>query len=254
MAMPISNDAWVRCPAPNPRARLRLFCFPYAGGGASLFYSWTTAFGSDIELNPVQLPGRENRLLDSTFIRLAPLVETLAQVLAPCLDRPAAFFGHSMGALIGFELARQLRTLGNRDPVFLIVSGHRAPHLPDRRPPIHHLPDPRFLEEVRRLNGTPEEILQNAELRELLLPVLRADFTVCETYRYHAGRPLDCPIYALGGQQDPGVNPDELAAWQSHTRGTFNLHMLPGNHFFLHSAQPLLLKAINQTLRGAMAG
>lgn len=248
MAISTPLDAWVRCPASNPQARLRLFCFPYAGGSASVFHSWATALRSDIELNAVQLPGRENRLVDPPFIRLAPLVEALAQILPSYLDRPYVFFGHSMGALIGFELARRFRKQGSPGPACLIVSGHRAPHLPDRRPPIHHLPDVRFIEELRRLNGTPEEVLQHEELRDLLLPVLRADFAVCETYLFAPEQPLDCPIFVIGGEQDPEVSQDELAAWQLHTWSAFSLHMIPGDHFFLHSARPLLLNAVNRAL------
>jgi medium-chain acyl-[acyl-carrier-protein] hydrolase len=253
MAISTPLDAWVRRQASNPQARLRLFCFPYAGGSASVFHSWAAALRSDVELNAVQLPGRENRLLDPPFIRLALLVEALAQILPPYLDRPYAFFGHSMGALIGFELARLFRKQGSPGPACLIVSGHRAPHLPDRRPPIHHLPDARFIEELRRLNGTPEEVLQHEELRDLLLPVLRADFAVCETYLYAPEQPLDCPIFVIGGEQDPEVSQDELAAWQLHTRGAFTLHMIPGDHFFLHSARPLLLNAVNRALIYAAA-
>ena len=241
-------DAWVRCSQPHPQARLRLFCFPYAGGGASIYRTWSAGLPRDIEVCAIQLPGRENRLSDPPFIRLTLLVRTLAQVLGPYLDIPFAFFGHSMGALLSFELARHLRRQKRSGPVHLFVSGHRAPQLPDPDPPIHRLPDPMFVAELRRLNGTPEEVLQNAELRQLVLPVLRADFAICETYDYSSEEPLDCPIFAFGGTQDDEVSRDELGAWREQTSSSFRLRMFPGDHFFLHSAQALLMQDIAEEL------
>jgi len=245
-------NVWVRSRTSSGRARLRLFCFPYAGAGASLFHSWSQGLGSDVELDPVQLPGREDRLEEPPFIRLTPLVETLGRVLAPYLDRPFALFGHSMGALIAFEFARHLHATGRPSPESVIVSAYRAPHLASRRAPIHQLSDQRFLTELRRLSGTAEEVLQHDELRLLLLPTLHADFAVCETYVHELGAPLDCPIFAVGGQGDPEVSRDELAAWRSHTRGAFSLEMVPGDHLFLRSAGPLVVSSLRRALSHAL--
>ena len=238
----------VRYPAQNHSAPLRLFCFPYACAGASVFYSWPSELTTDVELCAVQLPGREDKLLEPPFVRLEPLTEALADALQPHLDKPFAFFGHSMGALIAFEFARQLRRQKRAGPAHLFVAGHRAPHLPDRRPPIHHLPDELLIEELRRLKGTPEEILEHAELSRLLFPLVRADFALCETYSYLPEPPLDCPIAAIGGIEDAEVAGNELAAWREHTRGAFHLQMLPGDHFFLHNARPLLLDILSRAL------
>ncbi len=239
-------NTWVSYYKPNPRAQLRIFCFPYAGGSASLFRTWADDLPSEIEVCPIQLPGREGRFKEQAYMSLPLLVQTLGNVLYPYLNMPFAFFGHSMGALFGFELARYLRKQAGPAPVHLFVSSHRAPQLPDPHPPIHHLPDPAFIDALRRLNGTPQEVLANNELMELLLPQLRADFTLIETYQYIVEEPLTCPISAFGGVQDANVRREEIAAWQMQTTHDFSLHMLPGGHFFLHSNRSSLLQALSQ--------
>lgn len=237
------------CLRPNPQARLRLFCFPYAGGGASIFHTWSASLPQEIALYPVQLPGRENRLRERPFTHLTPLIQTLAQVIQPYLNRPFAFWGHSLGALISFELARQLRRQNDPLPDYLLVSGYRAPHKPPLHSPIHQLPDAEFVEELRRFNGTPEAVLGNAELLQLFLPLLRADFAASETYIYTAEPPLRCPISAFGGLKDAEVDQDSLVAWREQTCSTFTLHMFPGDHFFLHDARLPLLRVVSQCLQ-----
>ncbi len=175
-------------------------------------------------------------------------MQALTDVLHPYSDMPFAFFGHSMGALLSFELARELRRQHGIVPVHLFATGKQAPQVPDRDPPIHQLPDPAFLDELRLLNGTPEEVLQHPELMELMLPVLRADMAVSETYVYKREDRLDCSISALGGLQDRQVNYDGLVAWREQTNRSFTLRMFPGNHFFLKHSQSLVLEAISQSL------
>ncbi len=167
--------------------------------------------------------------------------------LQPALDRPFAFFGHSMGGLVAFEVARRLREQG-QSPVHLFVSASRAPQLVREDRPIHVLPDHEFMDELRRLNGTPEEVLEHGELMGLLLPMIRADFTALETYRHVPGPPLDCPITALGGADDPSVGRTELQAWQRQTRAAFTLHLFPGDHFYLNSAEPAVLALVARAL------
>lgn len=225
-----------------------MFCFPYAGGGASIYRGWAAALPADLEVCPVQLPGRESRLRDQPFDRLGPLIEAAADALGPHFGVPFVFFGHSMGAMIAFELARELRRRGRPLPLHLFVAGRRAPQLPAREEPIHDLPDEEFFEELRRLNGTPEEVLQHAELMRLLTPILRADFAVNETYELTPEEPFDFGISAFGGLGDEEVTREDLAAWQAHTRGRFRLRMLPGDHFFLHSARDLILEAAARDL------
>lgn len=244
-------NLWLQYWRPSRRARLRLFCFPYAGGGASIFRTWSELLPPEIEVYPVQLPGRESRLHETAFSELLSLISPLAQALLPYLDMPYAFFGHSMGSLISFELARYLRRERHHPgPIHVFVSGHRAPQLPDPDPPTHHLPEPEFIEELRRLRGTPEEVLQSAELLHLMLPLLRADFALCETYLYHPEKPLTCPITAFGGLQDDEVPRETLAAWREQTCNSFKLRFFVGDHFFLHKEQLSLLQALSLDLLG----
>ncbi|GCE07381.1 thioesterase II family protein [Dictyobacter aurantiacus] len=241
-------NPWLPWPGTYPQAKLRLFCFPYAGGGASVFRSWSRELPSEVDLRPVQLPGRERRLREDPYTDLVPLVAAAREALLPYLDRPFAFFGHCLGALMAFELSRQLRSLHNIEPAILFVSGHRAPQLPDRFTPAHMLPDADFAAELRQRNGTREEVLQNPDVMRLVLPLLRADFAVCETYTYTPAAPLSCPIAAFSGADDPAVLPAELAGWSEMTSGTFAAQVFPGDHFFLQSARPQLLQRLTQDL------
>lgn len=249
----IANNKWVMRARPNPSARMRLFCFPYAGGGASVYRAWANTLPPELEVCAVQLPGRENRLVEPLFERAAPLVDTLAEVLEPYLDMPFAFFGHSMGALIAFELARELRRARGQTPVHLFAAGRPAPQVIKRDAPVYQMSRDKFLDQLRFLNGTPSAILQNPELMELVLPILRADFALNETYMYYQEEPFGCPLSAFGGRDDPKVDPNELKLWERQTTATFRLRMLPGNHFFINSEQATLLRAIADDLRPALA-
>jgi surfactin synthase thioesterase subunit len=245
---PQPSNTWLNRPQPGSKTRLRLFCFPYAGGGASLYRSWAEPLASVAEIWSVQLPGRENRLGEPLYRSLPELIGALTDALQDALAPPYAFFGHSLGGLIAFELARALRRQGRALPLQLFVSGHLAPQLPQRHPPIHGLPYAQFVQELRRYRGTPEAVLANHELLELLLPVLRADFQLFETYVYQSDEPLDCPISAFGGLSDVEVSQEDLAAWRRQTRGLFTFRLLPGNHFFIQSAQAQLLQALGLDL------
>jgi medium-chain acyl-[acyl-carrier-protein] hydrolase len=241
-------DSWIACRKPNPQARLRLFCFPYAGSGAAMFRTWSDGLPADVEVCPVQFPGRGTRLMETPLTQLSPLVEALAKALVPLLDKPFAFFGHSLGALVGFELARQLRRQSGVQPVRLFVSADRAPQIPHRDRPLHALPDGEFLVELRRLNGSPGKVLEDGELMQIMLPILRADFAVYETYVYATEPPLNCPISTFGGLQDHRVSRGDLDAWRAQTSVSFSLRMFPGDHFFWNAAQPLLLQVLSREL------
>ncbi|HEV8577568.1 MAG TPA: thioesterase II family protein [Thermoanaerobaculia bacterium] len=248
--IPSSNptERWLAYREVKPHARVRMFCFPYAGGGASTYRGWGASLPGDLEVCPVQLPGRESRLRDQPFSRLDVMVPVIADALKPYLDLPFVFFGHSMGALIAFELSRELRRRGQTPPLHVFVSGRRAPHLPAREEPIHALPEPEFLVKLRELNGTPEEVLQHEELMRLLIPILRADFSVNETYAYAEEEPFDFGISAFGGLGDEEVNRDDVEAWRPQTRGRFRMRMLPGDHFFIQSGKDLVLEAVSRDL------
>jgi medium-chain acyl-[acyl-carrier-protein] hydrolase len=243
-AVVTGSAPWVISADPRPDAGHRLFCVPHAGAGPSVFREWPASVPPSIEVCAVHLPGREGRLLEPPCAALTALVEQLDHAIRPWLDRPFALFGHSMGALIAFELARRLRVRGDQAPTRLFVSAHRAPELPARGPRLHRLSDAELMLTLRHLHGTPAEVLANVELMRLLLPTLRADCTLCETYEYAPGERLACSIVALGGSSDPGVAVSELEAWRGHTRGSFELRLFPGDHFYLHAGRAALLDFI----------
>ena len=240
---------WISVPLPNPEACARLICFPYAGAAAGIFHGWAYYLPSEIELWAVELPGRGSRVSEASFTSMPDLVDATAEALAPYLDLPFAFYGHSMGSMIAFELTRTLRNRYGIEPCRLVVSGRRAPHIPDTDPPSYNLPEAMLVEKLRRMNGTPREVLEHAEIMRLLVPILRADFEVCQTYRYESGIPLSVPIDAYGGVEDDGETPDLLEEWGLHTTGEFSLQLLHGDHFFLHSAQEDLLKMLSEQMR-----
>jgi medium-chain acyl-[acyl-carrier-protein] hydrolase len=249
MMAALTGPSWlVRSQGAEP-AVLRLFCFPYAGGGASVFRKWSMALPDAVEICAVQLPGRETRLNERPFSCLMSLVEDMSESLLPYLDRPFAFFGHSVGALIAFELARRLRRREGLVPVHLFVSGSSAPQVPNVESPIHCLPETEFLNRLRRFNGTPPEVFEHRELMDLLTPVLRADFALRETYEYASEPPLSCPISAFGGVEDLDVPLPHIEAWRKETDRTFRLHEFPGDHFFIHAAQERVLERLSQTLK-----
>lgn len=242
-----ATTPWLSCPKPNPKSRLRLFCFPYAGAGASVFRSWAKQLPT-VEVFSIQPPGRETRLREPCFTRLDSLIQALLPDLLPYLDSPFAFFGHSMGALIGFELARQLQRSRYQTPIHLFVSGRRAPQLPPLEPPLHQLPNTEFLQSLQSYNGTPASVLQNSDLMDLFLPILKADFALIETYQYRAEDPLGCSISSFGGMQDSKVSLDALSAWRDQTSSAFTLQMFPGDHFYLNRQPESLLAAIGTAL------
>ena len=244
----MSADSWIAFHKPSARARRRLFCFPYAGAGASVYRTWANLLPPEIEVFPVQLPGREARRQEPLFTRLDALLEALSQALAVYLDVPFAFFGHSMGGLIAYELTHRLWLERKLVPTHLLLSGRRPPEVPDREEPLHSLPHARLLERLRQLEGTPEEIFQHPELLEMLLPILRADFAVCETWLHQLKPPLPCPLTIYGGVHDGYVKASSLELWRGHTTERFRLRLFAGNHFFLNTARAQVLQAINEDL------
>src|SRR5260370_14568004 len=224
MKMATKGSSWLQYWQRKPQARVRLFCFPYAGGGASIFRTWSEHLPQDIEVCSVQLPGREDRLLESPFSNLPSLLDVLGPALLPYLDMPYAFFGHSMGSLISFELARYLGQVEYRNmPVYLFVSGHSAPQIPDPDPPTYHLPEPEFIEKLRQLKGMSEQLLQNEEFLQLLLPLLRADFALSDTYEYINDKHLPIPISTFPRLQYPQILHDRKSALCMQTSGLFRL-------------------------------
>lgn len=253
MALPGTNNVrntsrWFTCHRSNPRAKLNLFCFPYAGGSATIFCNWAASLPPEVEVFPVQLPGRGNRLTEPPVTDLSALISITVEALRPYLNKPFAFFGHSFGASLSFELSRRLRLEGSAEPRHLFISGRRAPHISESLPTNYNLPENEFIEELRRLNGTPAELLEHPELMRLMIPVLRADFQICETYNYSPGPPLNCPITVFGGLQDVDILREYLEAWREQTASDFKLVMLPGDHFFVHTSESLLMRMLSRGL------
>lgn len=243
----IMRTPWLINWKPNRRASVRLFCFPYAGGGVSIFRSWQQSVSDTIEVCPVQLPGRDSRVKDPPCTEINELVRDAGQALAPYLNKPFAFFGHSMGALIAFELARHVRREYSAQPLHLFVSGRCSPQTMSEPLDLQQF-DCEFPESLRGNNGTPEESLKNPELMELVLPVIRADLLLCNSYIYTTGPPFSFSITAFGGLEDHAVTRSCLEGWREHTTGPFVLRMFPGDHFFLNTSTLPLLEAISKEL------
>jgi medium-chain acyl-[acyl-carrier-protein] hydrolase len=233
---------------PRPDALLRLFCLPYAGGNAAAYRAWAHSLPETVELCPVEFPGHGTRLRERPVYSIHALAGQLAHELAPFLDKPFVVFGHSMGAITGFELARVLRDRYGRAPEHLVVSAHRAPHIPHPGPLTYSQPDDQFLDRIMRLGGTPKELQAQPELIALALPIMRADFTACDTYRYVAAPPLDCPITVYGGLRDPMVDRGHLGGWAEQSSRDCTLRIFPGEHFFINTARTLVLGNLGRVL------
>jgi medium-chain acyl-[acyl-carrier-protein] hydrolase len=225
-----------------PRARLtdealvRLVCLPYAGGGSAVFHRWRSILPPRVDLLPLCLPGHDGRLAESPRTELRALARELADdiTLAPVLDRSYVLLGHSLGAWIAFELARELRRRNARPAEMLIATGARPPGIQLPARPLYHLSDDELVATMQsRYDGIPAAILNNVELLQLLLPVLRADIQMAETYHYVSEPPLDVEFLVLGGTEDSAVSPAQLADWRSHTARNCSVRQFPGGHFFL---------------------
>jgi medium-chain acyl-[acyl-carrier-protein] hydrolase len=252
--MPTSpKDLWIQRPRPRPGARLRLLLLAHAGGGASAYRGWADAFPEEVEVCPVQLPGRENRLRERPHDRVEPLVSELARALEPWRDLPYALFGHSTGALIGFELARHAARTGAPGPVHLFASGRRAPDVPSRQGDLHALPDAELIAELRELGGMPQALLDHPELMQLLLPVLRADLALTETYTPVPGATIAAPVTAYTGAADGKVAEEDARAWGRHTTAAFALRTFPGDHFYLFAERDRVIQSLTADLRPHVA-
>lgn len=241
---------WFVTTGSRPQAPVRLFCLPYAGAGASAFRRWQEGIGPDVEVLPVQLPGRENRISEDPRFTVADV----AAAIASRADRPYAIYGHSMGGRVGFEVVRELRRTGRPLPLRLYVGGARAPHVTAASlfDGLSRVDDEELLRRLGEGGGLPAELLDHPELVELLLPLLRADFGRVDGYRYRPGEPLPLPVVAFSGARDRAVTRAHSAAWAEHTTAGFTLREIDGGHFFLHDQLPELLAAIRADLAGAL--
>jgi len=239
---------WVRRYHPAPDAGSRLVCLPHAGGSASYFFQVSRMLSPRVEVLAVQYPGRQDRRTEPSVATIGELADQVFEALGPWNDRPLALFGHSMGAILGFEVALRLQQAGST-PAVLFASGRRAPST-HRDEKVHLRDDAGIIAEVRSLNGTDNRIVDDEELIRMALPALRVDYKAIETYQYQPGPGLDCPIHALVGDDDPKASVGEVEAWGGHTTAGFKLHVFPGGHFYLDKHVPAVL----DTIRGALPG
>lgn len=239
---------WIASPRSGADKGVRLICLPHAGANASVYRLWSQGLHTPVEVCSVEYPGHGSRIGESPCSNLVALAHAFADAIVPWLDRPFAFFGHSMGALVAFEASRRLRSEHGFLPFALFTSACRAPHVPDPDPPTFALEEAEFLQELLRLGGTQREVLETPELLELLLPVLRADFEAVQAYEYHAAAPLACPITTWGGLDDEEVTAEALADWGEHTTRAFELRWLPGGHFFPHTDESRLLSELAELI------
>jgi medium-chain acyl-[acyl-carrier-protein] hydrolase len=243
-----SSDSYFFRPRPNPTARLRLFCFHHAGGSNTLFHHWRDRLPAHVELLLARLPGHGDRSSETPSKRMSPVVREAAEAMAPYLGEPFALFGHSMGASVAFEVARLVRRGHGVQPSRLLVSSCQAPQCLRFALPTYNLPDPEFIEKLRGLNGTPQPLFDNQRLLLAMLPMIRADVELLQTYEYAADAPLDCPITVFGGLQDHVVKLAGLMGWRKQTTAQAVVHLLPGDHFFLNSFQQTFLELLSDEL------
>lgn len=251
MTWPLDSP-WLMRYGRNPGASVRLFCFHCAGGSASEFRSWPAHLPAKIELVAVQLPGREGRVKDAFIATMGDLAEGVVEAMTPLLDKPYAIFGHSFGALGGFEVIRELRRRRLYQPFLFMPAGRQGPHVKENKPPIAWLPEKAFIEELWKDYGDHMgPILESDELRAAFLPQIQADFALCETYRYCDEQRLDCRIVAFAGVSEKDLETDALNAWSAHTSRSFHPRRFPGDHFFIRQSQGLVLEAIRQEIVSA---
>jgi medium-chain acyl-[acyl-carrier-protein] hydrolase len=240
---------WTLCPRPDPDAGLRLVCLPYSGGRASNFNGLAAELPGDVELCAIELPGHGRRLREPLLTSLRPLIEQVTDVVAERIRQPFVLLGYSIGALIGFEVTRELTQHGWPGPSALFVAAAKAPQIRPVRPRLHDLTRTELIEGLHRLAGFRNALLDNEELVDVMLPVLRADLALDETYTFEPGDPLDCPIAAFGGIADWSVPRPDLEAWREQTTGDFSITMLPGGHFFLDSSRTLFARALTTEIQ-----
>lgn len=228
----------------KPHAEIKLFCFPYAGGNSSTYKPWADHLPVNIELIIIQPPGRENRLFHPIYHDMNALVSAIVKVILPHLNKPYIFLGHSLGALVAFEVLNKLQKLGYTLPIHFIASGCRAPNKRHEKEGIHHLPDSEFIAELELLNGTPKAILENNELMKLFLPLLRVDFKIAYSYCFTGKVTFDCPISVFGGKDDKEVELSTLKNWSDFFVKNANVHILNGNHFFIDNNMPSVLQKL----------
>lgn len=239
--------SWFVVPKSIENPRYRIFCIPYAGGNAQAFHKWGAQFSQD-EIFSLQLPGRAFRIREPCIRDCGEMVEAMMEQMEGHLDVPFVLYGHSMGGLLAFELARGLRRTNRPLPEGLFVTGRRAPQVLGAGPVAFDMPDDQFWRAVGKLYGTPKALLDSPDLKAMLLPTFRADFELLAKWRYCPEPPFDFPIWAVGGTQDPGISQEAIWAWKEQTNGSFKHWMIEGGHMFLQQKEATLLQYLFDAL------
>lgn len=240
------QNKWFIIPHPRPAATMRIFCFPYAGGSARTYMNWYKSLPEHIEIVAVQPPGRGARLMEDLFSDMDSLIAELIQLIPKYLDKPYILFGHSLGSRVAFELLTNIVKLQLPLPIHFIASGSKGPQLQTRNEITHTLSDSAFIQKLTKLNGTPKEVLENKELMDIFLPLLRADFKLSETYRYTGDIQIDCPLSIFTGDQDIDINDNDLNGWSQFFNKNSTIYPIPGDHFFIDRNATLVIKKINE--------
>ncbi|MFC9584002.1 thioesterase II family protein [Streptomyces yangpuensis] len=246
------HDPWIRRSHPAPDAPVRLVCLPHAGGSATFYFPVARALAPDVDVLAVQYPGRQERRAEPGITRLTDLADRIADALSAWTDRPLVLFGHSMGALVGYEVASRLEAMGTT-PLALVASARRAPSR-RREEHLHLASDEGIVDRLRLLGGVETEFLEDPELRAMILPPVRSDYEAIETYRPTPRPPLSTPVTVLTGDSDPEVTAEEARAWADHTTGPFALHTFTGGHFYLTEHTSTVLGHLRRILTGPRSG
>lgn len=243
------SETWIRRYHPTPEGTVRLVCFPHAGGSASFYFPVSAKLSPAIDVYAVQYPGRQDRRAEASIENIPDLADAIFSAVRPLADRPLAFFGHSMGAILAYEVA--LRLEEDATPlVRFFASGRRAPSR-YRPETVHQQGDQGIIAELRQLSGTHTDMLGDPEMLEMILPAIRSDYRAIETYRHVPGRSVSCQVVAIVGDSDPRVSLDEAKSWAEHTTGPFDLRVLPGGHFYLIDRSQEVIQLIADELSPA---
>ncbi|MFH8987936.1 thioesterase II family protein [Streptomyces sp. NPDC017940] len=244
------SDLWLRRFHPAPGAPARLVCFPHAGGSATFYHPVSAALKSESDVVALQYPGRQDRRMEPNVDDIGVLADRIAPVVAPLFDRPVVFFGHSMGAVVAFEVARRLQEQGHA-PARLFASGRRAPST-RREENVHTRDDDGIVAEMKAMSGTDAAVLGDEELLRMVLPAIRSDYRAIETYG-PVDTTVDCPVTALVGDGDPKTTVPEADAWRAHTSAAFDIQVFQGGHFYLSPRAAEVIATVREALRGAVA-
>ncbi|MGA5130202.1 thioesterase II family protein [Streptomyces olivoreticuli] len=244
------NSAWVRRFHPAPEGSVRLVCLPHAGGSAPFYFPMSQALSPAVDVLCLQYPGRQERRLDPGIENIPDYADAIAAELKPWLDVPTAFFGHSMGAVLAYEVALRLERETGTGPVAVFASGRRAPSR-YRDENVHRRDDDGIVKEMQLLSGTDARVLGNEEILRMVLPAIRSDYTAIETYRSEPGASLRAPITVFTGDDDPRTSLEEAEAWRAHTASDFDIHVFPGGHFFLANHSQKIIEIVSAKLSAA---